>query len=520
MSSKSFSFQTLTFLAAHTPTSRSEDSNVDHSSIFPNTSSGAIVHTANAVIPLLEEGLSAKDDLIRSTPPPPYPFSEDAISSPPSTALPEDNTSGEDKSSEELAILRLEMDSEGAQISTTLSSQDLSSAAYFSLRPDFVLSAIDLSNTNTIEGGTPKTSPFQSDIKIQDGLNTLPQPSNEEDVRTAQYNANFSFYDSRHLDLSDRPAEGSGLGSGCDGNRLKQDFDEVATISTDLSTLQSSTITTRVNHIGEKVRSTSAKTDADREITENGDEVEEKMGGEEISETGVREVDGDPEEGVRQPDRTAGCDTLKETEGEPAEGKTTYTESGSGAEADSSFAWSEDVSGSGDDGGDGKGKKEDMAVAEKEGGCKDEGKEAAFERRDDLQLPVIGNKAKVEFPLFDSGEEMNNGGSDGPDEEDQNTSFYRSFNGGNLTPENIWEGDGDGKITVGIESEGGGIADSGAGVIGESLQQFSGVDELFDAAGSSVLGPLIRLNDARQAMDEPKEGKCYTVCSFFLTTVM
>ncbi|XP_047194447.1 sodium/potassium/calcium exchanger 1-like [Hippoglossus stenolepis] len=414
------------------------------------------------------------------------------------------------------------MDSEDAQISTTLSSQDLSSAAYFSLQPDFDLSAIDLSNTNAIEGSTPKTSPFVSDVKIQDGLNTLPHPSNEEEARTAQYKDNFSFYDSKRFDLSDRPAEGSGSGSGFDGNRLKQDSDEVATISTDLSTLPSSTITIKGDDIGEKGRSTSAKTDADREITENGDEVEEKLGGEEISETGVREVDGDPEERVRQLNRTAGCDTLKETEGEPAAGKTTYTESGSGAEAESSFSWSEDVSGSGDGGGDGEGKKEDnkedKAVAEKEGDGIDAGKEAAFERRDDLQLPVIGNKAKVEFPLFDSSEEMNNGGSDGPDEGDQNMTFYRSFNGGNLTPENIWEGDGDGKITVGIESEGGGIVDSDAGVIGESLQQFSGVDELFDAAGSSVLGPLIRVTDASEAMDEPKEGKCYTVCSFFLTT--
>uniref|UniRef100_A0A4W6G059 protein-tyrosine-phosphatase n=1 Tax=Lates calcarifer TaxID=8187 RepID=A0A4W6G059_LATCA len=164
-------------------------------------------------------------------------------------------------------------------------------------------------------------------------------------------------------------------------------------------------------------------------------EEEEKIGGEGLNET-VNEVvwkmDRETEDSARWLSSIAGCDMLKEkereTEGETVGKTENDTENGSGIESVRVFSWPEDVSGSGEGGGDGgendkeKGKitsdgKEDIkALAEKESdskgnGRKDSNKDAVLGGRDGLQLSVSQNKPKAEFPLFDSSEENSNEGS-------------------------------------------------------------------------------------------------------------
>uniref|UniRef100_A0A3B4Y2U0 protein-tyrosine-phosphatase n=1 Tax=Seriola lalandi dorsalis TaxID=1841481 RepID=A0A3B4Y2U0_SERLL len=297
-----------------------------------------------------------------------------------------------------------------------------------SLLHHYDLRAISLSKTNSAEGNTPNTSHSQSDGRIQDGLIISPEPDNDEEAMTAGHKDDHSsgsvtsFFDSED-DLSDRATEGSGSGSGLDSNRLNRDFDGVAIIRTDLSTLPSLAVSFRVDDTGEKSRSTLTKTAAEtvneatrsvkgetegeKEIAENERELSHEEGGggiNKIGDEGVRKVDGETEESARQLKSTAGCDMLKEKERETVVGKTTYAETGSGAETSESsfrvFSWTEDMRGSGEGGGDrgddgkGKGEKdkneeEDIkAVAGKEGGGKSDARreEVVFGRRDGLQL--------------------------------------------------------------------------------------------------------------------------------------
>ncbi|XP_071357909.1 receptor-type tyrosine-protein phosphatase zeta isoform X2 [Trachinotus anak] len=522
----------------NTPTSRSEDSTTDLPSGLtnsPDTSSGVIVHPA---------GFSAKGDLFSSPPPSLNPFSKFSSSYRPSPALPEERRSGvkfhhNDKSSVEHSTVRLQTDLERPQISTTLASQDLLSAASsLSLLPDYDLSTISLSKTNSVEGNTPNTSHSQSDSRVQDGLNI--SPDNEEEAMTAghkddhSFSSVTSFFDPKDLDLSDR-ATGSGSGSGLDSNRLNQDF-EVATVRTDLSTPPSLTVSFKVDDTGEESRSTPVKmvTESDNDGTkgeteaENERELNHEEGGEGINKTGnegVRNEDGETEERTRQLKSTAGCDVLEGKERHSVVGKTAYTETGSEPETESSFRdfiWTEDTSGSGEGGGDrgedGQGKKvsddeEDVkAVAEKKGDDKSDAKkdcnrEVVFQRRDGLQLPVSQNKPEAEFTLFDSSGENSGGGDDGHDGEDQNISFGSRVAGGNSTLEGNREGDGGGKRTVGMESEedaGGGKEESDAGVTGDSLK-FSSVDRLLFDPVLGRLVPLLRLTDADKATEEPVE---------------
>ncbi|XP_040886604.1 receptor-type tyrosine-protein phosphatase zeta-like [Toxotes jaculatrix] len=524
---------------ANTPTSKSEDSTIDLSSSLthsPNASSGVIVHPAHPAVSFPEGGFSSsKADLFSSTL---SPFSEYTSSVRPSPALPEDKRSGVDfnrkeKSSEDHSIVHLQMDLEHTHIPTTLGPQDHLSASYsLSLLPDYDLSIINLSKTDSAEGNTPNT---EGDGGIQDDLTISPCCNNEDDLSSSSVT---SFFDSKDLDLSDRATEGSGSGSGLDRNRLSQYLDEVSTISTDLSTFPSLTLSFKVDATGEKSWSAATKmatgtdndtdgtrskkggrkkwgTEAEKEIAENVSELrheeEEKIGGEGINNTGNeggRRVDGETEESVRQLDNTAGRGMLKErereTEGETVVGKTAYSETGSGAETESNLrvlSWSVDVSGSGEGGGEVRDVVEDnKAVAERDGdgkggARKDSNKEVAFRITDGLQLPVNQNKPKAEFPLFDSSEDNINGGGDGHDDEDQNTSLDSPVVGDMESEEHV-EG-------------GGGKGESDAGVIDESLQQFSSADGLlFDAARSPVLGhlvPLLRATDANKATDQQME---------------
>uniref|UniRef100_A0A4W6FYC5 protein-tyrosine-phosphatase n=1 Tax=Lates calcarifer TaxID=8187 RepID=A0A4W6FYC5_LATCA len=171
----------------------------------------------------------------------------------------------------------------------------------------------------------------------------------------------------KYLDLSDGSTGDSGSGSGLDGNGLNQDFDEVATIKTDLSTFASLTVSFKVDDTREKSRSTATKmatetnkdidrarsnkggtkqweTAAEKEIAENDSELsheeEEKIGGEGLNET-VNEVvwkmDRETEDSARWLSSIAGCDMLKEkereTEGETVGKTENDTENGSGIES-------------------------------------------------------------------------------------------------------------------------------------------------------------------------------------------
>lgn len=557
----------LDFFAANTPTSEVDDATTEQSSGLtnsPNTSGGVVVNHANPAVSAPEGGFSAEGDLFGIMPESLNPFNENTSSFHPSLTLPEDKRSGtifhhNDKSSEELSVVRLQIDLEHPPISATLGSQDrLITTNSLPLLAVNDLSTINVSKTNTVEGNT---SHNQTDGRIQDGLNILPLLDNQEEV-----------FDSKSLNVSrpykseesntDRSAEGSGSGSGLYSNRLNQEFDGVAIVKTDL----------QVHHTGKKSRSTGIKMDsgtgdvrdgagskisskkecetaAEKEMEGNdselSDEEEEETEGEGVHHTGsqrVRKVDGETNESARPLNSTAGCDMLedkeRETDVETIAVKTIYTETGSGYETESNisvFSWPEDVSGSGGGGGDGredgkgKGKKvsDDIegikAVGEKEGsdkgdGGEDSNKEVVTGRKDGVQRSVSPDKPTADFPLFDSSGENGNGGGDGHDEEGRNINLESQVDVGNITPEDNKEGDGDGKRNGGLKSgehvRGGGKDDSNAAVIGESLQQFSSVDGLLFDAARRRLVPLLRLTDGSKATEEKMEGNCYSVLSF------
>uniref|UniRef100_A0A8D3CQL1 protein-tyrosine-phosphatase n=1 Tax=Scophthalmus maximus TaxID=52904 RepID=A0A8D3CQL1_SCOMX len=289
-----------------------------------------------------KKNLQSETDTFSSLPPS---LDEHTISFRLSPVLPEEKSNGPYESSDCRTIVCPEMDVEHPQISSTSGTMD----------PLSVLP--DLSQTNSVEGNTPNTSPLPSHGRIQAGLNISPHPDNEEEAKT-----------------------GSGSSSGLERNGPKQDFDEVATIRTDLSAFPSLTVTFKVDGTGAQSGSTAAKmatettndTDStrsktggrikwrkeeDKVIEENENEPsheeEEQMGREgmrDIECEGVRNMDGNADESVKRHNSTAGRDALKEkereTDVESAAGKTMHTESGSGEETQLGvgvFSWTEDV---------------------------------------------------------------------------------------------------------------------------------------------------------------------------------
>lgn len=153
----------------------------------------------------------------------------------PSPTFPEDNRSGiivhhKDKSSKEHSV-RLQMDLEYPQTSTTLGSQDHLITMYFlSLLADNNLSTINVSERNTVEGNDQNAYHEQTDERIQDEQNILPHLSNrgaQVEGRTNGHNKDHnssipSFFDSEGMTLSlpynseglnpDLPPEGSESG--------------------------------------------------------------------------------------------------------------------------------------------------------------------------------------------------------------------------------------------------------------------------------------------------------------------
>ncbi|XP_035852266.1 receptor-type tyrosine-protein phosphatase zeta-like isoform X2 [Sander lucioperca] len=543
---------------ANTPKFKVEESTTDQSSGLtssPNTSSGVLVNPTNPADSDPEGGSAERASFApRSL----NPFIEYISGVRPAPALPEDNSSGiifphnGNYSSEEHSIVRLQIDLEHPQISSALGSQDhVITEHSFSLLPDYGLSTINLSKTNTVEGNTPNTSQNQTDGRIKDGVNILPRPDNEEEARTNGHKEDLnsssvtSFFDSKGLTFSlpnnseeantGWPAEGSGSGSGLYSNRLNQEFDGVTTVKTDLSTVPNLTIRYKVDDTGEKSRSTGIKmdsetdtgdtdgtgskisskkefeTEAEKEMEENESErsggEEEKIEGEGVHNTG--KVGGEKDESARQLNSTADRDVLEEkvgeTEVETVIGKAIYTETSSGNEIESNFhvfRWPEDVSGSGEGGGDGEGKEKKVsddkegikAVGDKESGEKGGGREDGNEEvvsggRDGVQLSVSQDNPTVEFPLFDNSEESSDG--DGSYKEGRSLSPDSDVVGANSTPEDNKEVDGEGKRKGGLGNEehieGGGKVDSDAAVIGESLQQFSSVDGLLFGAARRPL---------------------------------
>ncbi|XP_049423124.1 receptor-type tyrosine-protein phosphatase zeta isoform X3 [Epinephelus fuscoguttatus] len=464
------------------------------------------------------------------------------------------------------------MDLAHPQISTTLDFRErLITKNSLSVLSDYDSSTIDLPKTNTVEGNTPNT-----DSSIQDGLNILSHPDDEEEARTNRRKDDrsstsvTSFFDSKGLALSDPhdsessntdwTAGGSGSGSGLYNYRLNQEFDEVTTVKTNFSTIPSTTISLKVDSTRKNSRSTRIKMDrktdedtdgtgsksskkeweaaVEKEMEENeselsGEEEEkiEKEGAHNMGNQGVWKVDGETNESARQLNSTAGCDRLKEkekeTKAESGVGKIIHIKTVSGNEIESNLrvlSWPEDISGSGEGGGDGgedgEGREKKVsdvkeaikAVGEKESGDKSDdredcNKDEASEGRDGRQLSVSQDKPTAEFPLFDSSEENSDG--DGHDEEGQNISLD-SHVGADSTLEENKEGDGDGKRNGSVESEeheeGGGKEESDADVIEE---QFSNVDGLlFDAERSPLLGrlvPLLRLTDGNKDTEEDME---------------
>lgn len=504
-------FQTLTFLAANRPTSSFESSGLT------NTPRGVMVNSTNIAVSVPEGEILTEGDLPSVTSQSVIPFNEYTSHFRPSPALSEDGRSGNsflhnDKFSEEQSIVH-QMDSEESQISTTLDSNNNLRAEYSFLLPGYDLSTNKVLETTTVEVTTPNTYHAQTD-----GPNITHEEQARTDVHKDDHNFSSvtSVFDSKDVDLFDRPTEGSGSGSALDSNGLSQDFDEVSTVWTDLYlTLVDDTEkeTTAAKMAAETDDDTEGiRKDWETEAVKGIEENESELSGEEeekivqrIGNQRVRKVNGETDEGVQQLNSAAGCDLLKEKEGEivgeTLTGKTIYTEISSGAETESRFrvfSWPGDMSGSGEGSGDRGGDR---------GG---KGKKVS----DGLQLSVGQDEIKADFPLFSSSD--SNEGSDKHDEEDQNKSLERSVGGGNLSLEDSSEGDGHGKSDDALESEehieGGGKQLSDAAVTGERLQQFSSVDGLFfDAAGSPVLGhlvPVLRLADASKAMDEQKEGKC------------
>nr|XP_046235674.1 receptor-type tyrosine-protein phosphatase zeta-like isoform X2 [Scatophagus argus] len=583
---KSFTSSSLLRVLMHTtqpmfnanrPTSKIENSAIDQSFALtnsPNTLSGVIINPANPAVSVPEGGFHAKGDSFSVTPQPLNHFNEYTSSFHPSPALPEDNRSGiilhhNDKSSEEHSIVRLQMDLEYPQTSTTLGSQDHLITAYsFSLLPGNDSSTISLSETSTAKEKNPNASQTQTD-RIQDGLNSFPQPDSreQEEGRMDRHKKHpnsisvLSVFNSKGLTLSvpdnseksnpDMPVEGSGSGSGLYSNTFSQDFGGVNRVKTDLSsvsfkvdntgnknrltgiTMDSETGET-ANEAGSKIsRKKECETVVEKEMVGNDSELsgeEEETEGEGVYNSGnqsMRKVDGETDKSARQVNSTSGCGMLKEkeTKVETGAGKKIYSEPGSGDEIEPNFiglSWLEDILGSGE-GGDGvdngKAKKvsDDIegikAVIGKESGDRGDGgehssKEIGSGRRDGLKLSVSQDKPTEDLPLFDSSEETSN-----EHDEKGHNSFTHRVIWVNSPLEDNKEANNDGKrkkeLVYEENIEGGGREGSGAAVTGEGLQQFSNADGLlFDAARSPVLArldPLLRLTHGSKATEEQME---------------
>lgn len=547
----------MVFLAENTSKFKTEDFTIDQSSGLidsPNTFNRVIIDPANPAVSVPGGGFSAQGDLFSIMPQSLNPFNENPSSFSPSRTLPEDKRSGDIihhyvMSSEKQSVVRLQMDSEIPQTSTTQSPQDHSVTPYFlSILPGEDFSTTNSSKTN--RGKTLQSPQNQTDSKIQVGLSILPRPDNVDKGRTEgrKQDHNSIFFDFKGVTLSlplnsqpsspGTPGEGSGSGSGLYNNRLNQELDGATTVKTDLSSIQNSTVSlmdkTRkksgstvtgmdsdTDWAGSKISSekkyetVAEKQMEDDESDLSGEQTEETEG-ERVLYTGnqtVWKVDGETDESAIQFNSTAGRDMLKEkerdTEVETAVGEIIHTEPGSGGETESNvgeFSQPEDIHGSGEaesgDTGD---------------GGEDSITEVVFGRKDDLHLS-ISQKPTAEPPQFDNSEE--NGDSDEHDEERTNLSLDAHDVLGNLTLEHI-EQESDGKRIGGLEGEehnkGGDKESSNEAVTGESLQQFSDVDGLlFDAAGSPVLGrlvPLLKLTDGSEATGKQTEGKCSSTLS-------
>eukprot|EP00064_Thunnus_orientalis_P010362 superscaffoldBa00001402_g10388 len=342
----------------------------------------------------------------------------------------------------------------------------------------------------------------------------------------------------------------SGSGSGFYSNRLNQELDGAATVKTNFSTT-SSTVIFKADDLGKKSRSIGIEmTTNGRETKREIKEKEHELSDQEEEIRGERKwgkVEGESDEQARQLNSTASHNMLqekeRETKGETVVGNTVYTETGSGTEikSETDSSWPEDVSGSGESGGDGRedgkgsndpqlfdsmgkgkgkkgsdGKEDIKGAGEKESGDRgdersDNNEEVESGRRDGLQPPVSVDTPTTEFPPFGSSKDNGDDGGDGHNEEAHNTSLDSGVVGVDSTFEDDREGDGDVKQSGGLESEeymeGGGRENRG--VAGESLQEMSGVDGLlFNAGRSPMLGrliPLLRLTDANKAVEEQME---------------
>ncbi|KAM7377958.1 hypothetical protein PAMA_013055 [Pampus argenteus] len=532
---KSFTSSSLLRVLMHTTqpmfnvhtTSKFKASTIGQSSGF--TDSGVIVSIPGG-------GFSA--DLFSVTPPSLNPFKENGSMfhpSPPS--LPGDKRSDvivhhNDKSSEDHSTV--------PEISTALASQPILSSTYsISLLLDYDLSTINLSKANTGEGNTSHT---QANGRIHDGLNILAHPHNEEEAGTDGqeedniYTSVPSNFDSKgltlpHLSKSEETnTDGSASGSGFYSNTHSWELDGVVTVNTDLSATPNSTVIFKVDDFQKRSRSTGIELDIDgkgNKIDQISDEEEERIGGEgekDISNDRLRSVDVGSDERTIQLSRTASGNMQrgkeKETKDETVVGNTVYTGTGSGTEIKSgtNSSWPEDVSGSGESEGDGgeDGKEDIKGVGAKQSGDKsdrrsDSDEKVESERRNDLQLPISPDKPTTQLTLIGSSEDDDNGGGV---EEDQITSPDSEDDvGGDSTLKDSREENGDGKQSRGLEGEeymeGGGRENRGAGVAGESLQEFSSVDGLlFNAGRSPALGhliPLLRLTDGNKAVEEQME---------------
>lgn len=412
------------------------------------------------------------------------------------SAISEDKTSGLIFYHNE-STLRLQMDSEHPQTSTTLDSEDHSAAAdSLFLLPDYDLSTINISKTSSLEGTTPDSS-----LDLTDGLNILPNNEEEAGAVSKEHNHSFSsvmsFFDSEGLDLSDRPTEASGSGSGLYSNRLNLEFDKVATIRSDLFlTLPNLTVSVKVDSGTEMAAEINNNTD-DPRSTEGGraeemkgmEKNESELSGdkEKIRNQRVWEVDTEKDESARLLKSTAGLDMLEDNGRE-----TTTTEDVTGKKANPlTSSWVEiesyfkvfsspgDTSGSGGGSGDSEGKVE--KVSDDTGDIRDVAENTSDHR----------NGIKVTIGIEYSNKR------NGHDEEDQ--SLGGPVGSGNSTlKDNQVEG------AKGTE-------DRDAAVIAETLQQFSSMELLVDAAHPALgrLVPELRL------ADEQKEGKCYTLLRFF-----
>uniref|UniRef100_A0AAQ5ZD03 protein-tyrosine-phosphatase n=1 Tax=Amphiprion ocellaris TaxID=80972 RepID=A0AAQ5ZD03_AMPOC len=153
-------------------------------------------------------------------------------------------------------IVPLQMDLEDPQISTTLDST-------YSLPviSGVGSSTINLLKKNTVKGNTLNTFLTESDSRIQDDLDMLLDHGNEVEARADRHINDYSFssvaslFDSKGLDLSDSPTEGSGSGSGLDSNRLNQELDEAGTVKTKYSAFENSVLSFKLDEKSSTPRS-------------------------------------------------------------------------------------------------------------------------------------------------------------------------------------------------------------------------------------------------------------------------